>query len=186
LPLLAFRNSSSVVPLQTSFLRAQLETPSAAGQAGALVIKECNNCFVTPDAGPARPALGGLPGLVNLRQMYDYTPGGVPTSSLIVENTALPDMSSFAGLRCPPGFIYLANNRGLRTLDGLGSLSYPTFSPGVTLFATGNALSGPESVQAVQTLAGCVAGGTSPQQSSMFVATAACTLPVCPPCDVRT
>lgn len=143
-----------------------------------MVVKECTECFATPDTVPPNPALGALPGLVNLRQVYDYTPGAVPQSSLIVQNTALASVASFAGMRCPPSFIYLANNRQLRTLDGFGALSYPTFPQGVTLFAIGNALSGPPSVQALRNLAGCPAGTTSPQPSSIFVDTATCPLQV--------
>lgn len=143
-----------------------------------MVVKECINCFATPDAAPASPALTGLPGLVNLRQVYDYTPGAAQLGSLIVQNTGFADMTSFAGLSCPPGFIYFNKNRQLGTLSGLGALAFPTSSPGVTLVATANALSGPASVQPLRVLAGCSVGGTNSLTLNTYIETASCTMKV--------
>lgn len=145
-------------------------------QAGALVVKECNNCFVTPDAAPGNPALIGLPGLVNLRQVYDYTPGVTPSAAIILENTAFVDLTSFSGLACSPGFFYLNKNRQLSSLNGLGGLSSPTAA--TTFVATDNALSGPGSIQAVLNAAGCLGGGTGSQLATMYIQTASCTMQV--------
>lgn len=144
-------------------------------QVEAVVVQECANCAISTNVGPTVSALAALPGLRSIQQFRGFK-GGVQLGSLIIKSTALPDLLSFSGISCTPGFIQITNNPRLGTFNGLeGARSF--FSPGPTVFAQGNPLLNFQSVSAIKQLAGCPTGLTSPLNSTFFVITAVCVLP---------
>lgn len=133
-------------------------------------------CVLNQDAAPDKPALLGLPGLIKLQQIYDYTPGADDRGNIKVQNTFFLDMASLAGLACSPRYLYLVNNSQLSTLSGLEALSYPDPSLNFSMAVTGSALRGPQSVQALRNVAGCPSGCASSLPRYMNVETDGCNM----------
>eukprot|EP00884_Botryococcus_braunii_P011855 jgi/Botrbrau1/20670/Bobra.0058s0004.1 len=154
-------------------------------QVGALVIKECVNCFEGDNNAPAVSSLQSLPGLVNVRQFRDFRRNAGFLGSLFVYSTAFVNMESFTGLECPPGQMQLVNNLGLRNLVGLQRLAYPYWTPGASLRIVGNTIfNGPEALAPIKVYAGCPSGQTtSPQASRPNVRV---TTPAGVPCTLTT
>lgn len=152
----------------------------ADAQVGALVVSECSECSINPNARPAAPALLSLPGLVNVRQMRDFTPGAAFLGSLIVQNTAMGTLTSFQGLVCPPGFFNISGNYQLASFFGLQNLGFPSFLPGVRFYALNNPMTSPAAIQGIRVLAGCPTGISTPQRSAVLIATSGCTIQVRP------
>lgn len=134
------------------------------------MIKECANCEVNADIPPGASVLAGLPGLVRVQQIGAPAENNV-SGAFIIGNTAFTDLSSFEGLRCPPGLVELTNNSRLASLKGLDGVAH---QPGVFFVARGNPLSTPASLRAIARLAGCPASLRSPQTSSLLIASTLC------------
>jgi hypothetical protein len=131
---------------------------------GALVIKECVNCFTNDTNLPAQSSLQSLPGLaVNLRQFRDFRPQAGFLGSIFLSGTAFVDLRSFANLACPPGQLQLTNNPFLRTMAGWEKVSLAYWKPGASLTVYGNPLfTGPNSLAPASTYLGCNAAANPP------------------------
>ncbi len=149
-------------PIQPVFL-------SSLEQVGSILIKECANCDVNPDIGPATSQLVSLLGFQKLKQLTGF-PG--TESFLTLQNTRFGDMKSFVSLYCPPTFMLLPNNKNLVSLEGLQTLQ--TQNQGGTFFnATGSGPFTNVSASFVTTLAGCT-GATTPFVGNFFLPVTPC------------
>eukprot|EP00884_Botryococcus_braunii_P012368 jgi/Botrbrau1/21131/Bobra.0061s0025.1 len=94
-----YSNGAVPGPLAPTFL------PNLA-EVGSIIIKECANCFPSPDTAPTGTlrALVALPGLTTLYRIGPPTNPSSP-ASLVVVNTGFANFSSFAGLKCTPSFV---------------------------------------------------------------------------------
>lgn len=148
---------------------------------GALLAYECANCNLSPDVGPTNPVLVNLPGLTNLTYIRGPGNAPLPYGSIIIRNTAFPDLLTLSGLTCPAGYFQITDNRNLQSFDGLQRVQRAPLPVNVTFVATGNPLFNWASVNQITKLADCPPPATSSTQlSSVYIITLQCVLPVRP------
>eukprot|EP00884_Botryococcus_braunii_P011852 jgi/Botrbrau1/20668/Bobra.0058s0002.1 len=136
-------------------------------QVGAIVFKECMDCFKDDTYMPGTPAVQSLRGFSSLRQFRDFRPGAGFLGSLFIFNTAMTDLTSFGGLACPPGQTQIVSNRNLVTLAGLERVSTAYWTPGASVYITNNAqLIGSAGLAPIKLLAGCPGSQTTSPQAS--------------------
>eukprot|EP00884_Botryococcus_braunii_P015058 jgi/Botrbrau1/23553/Bobra.0141s0024.1 len=94
--------------------------------------------------------LTGLPGLNSLYQL-------VADDSTVIDvfGTAFTDMTTFSGLRCPPGYIYVNGNPKLVSFSGLERVTAPKSDSGVFLDALRSGPFSASALEPIKVMMGC-------------------------------